>query len=212
MTGLDALVFAILVISGVFAYIRGFVHELLTLAAWAGAALTTLYGFEYVVPYARDIIKVRAVADIGTGLVIFVAVLVVLTVFTRLLARRVQDSSLSTLDRSLGLVFGILRGALLLSFIWVLVAWAVPRDDFPEWISEARTLPLIETGAGLLYALVPEHLQPDSPPDIDEDALELGFTFEELVDPKPKAAGPAETSGYKDRERRDLQRLIEAAQ
>ena len=127
MTGLDALVFAILVISGIFAYIRGFVHELLTLAAWAGAALTTLYGFEYVVPYARDLVTVQAVADIGTGLIIFVAVLVVLTVLTRLLARRVQDSSLSTLDRSLGLVFGVLRGALLLSFMWVLVAWAVPR-------------------------------------------------------------------------------------
>ncbi|MDH3791946.1 MAG: CvpA family protein, partial [Rhodospirillales bacterium] len=96
MTGLDALVFAILVISGVFAYIRGFVHELLTLAAWAGAALTTLYGFEFVVPVVRDFIAIRAVADIGTGLAIFVAVLVVLTVLTRLLARRVQDSSLST--------------------------------------------------------------------------------------------------------------------
>jgi membrane protein required for colicin V production len=212
LTGLDALVFAILLISGGFAYIRGFVHELLTLVAWAGAALTTLYGFEYVVPVARDMISVRAVADIGTGLVIFVAVLVVLTILTRLLARRVQDSSLSTLDRSLGLVFGVLRAALLLSFIWVLVAWAVPRDDFPEWISEARTLPLIETGAGLLYALVPEHLQPESPPDIDANALELDFTFEELVNPQPKVAGPARTSGYKDRERKDLQRLIETSQ
>jgi len=212
LTGLDALVFAILVISGIFAYIRGFVHELLTLAAWAGAALTTLYGFEYVVPYARDLVTVQAVADIGTGLIIFVAVLVVLTVLTRLLARRVQDSSLSTLDRSLGLVFGVLRGALLLSFMWVLVAWAVPRDDFPEWISEARTLPLIETGASLLYALVPEHLQPEDPPDIDEDALELGLSFEELVNPPPKATGPAKASGYKDRERKDLQRLIETSQ
>jgi membrane protein required for colicin V production len=212
VTGLDALVFAILLISGIFAYIRGFVHELLTLAAWAGAALTTLYGFEYVVPYARDLVTVQAVADIGTGLLIFMAVLVVLTVLTRLLARRVQDSSLSTLDRSLGLVFGILRGALLLSFIWVLVAWAVPRDDFPDWISEARTLPLIETGAALLYALVPAHLQPEDPPDIDEDALELGYSFEELVNPQPKPAGPHRASGYKDRERKDLKRLIESSQ
>lgn len=212
MTGLDALVVAILLVSGIFAYIRGFVHELLTLAAWAGAALTTLYGFEYLVPYARDLIAIRAIADIGTGLLIFVAVLVVLTVLTRLVAKRVQDSSLSTLDRSLGLVFGILRGGLLLSFMWVLVAWAVPRDDFPEWISEARTLPLIETGAGLLYALVPERLQPEEPPDIDEDALELGLSFEELVNPQPKAAGPAGASGYKDRQRKELQRLIETSQ
>ena len=97
------------------------------------------------------------------------------------------------------------------AFVWVVVAWAVPRDDFPEWVSEARTLPLIETGAGLLYALVPEHLQPESPPNIDADALELGYSFEDLVNPEPKAAGPTVTSGYKDRERKDLQRLIETS-
>ena len=59
---------------------------------------------------------------------------------------------------------------------------------------------------------MPEHLQPEDPPDIDEDALELGLSFEELVNPPPKAAGPAKASGYKDRERKDLQRLIETAQ
>ena len=46
---------------------------------------------------------------------------------------------------------------------------------------------------------------------IDEDALELGLSFEELVNPPPKAAGPAKASGYKDRERRDLKRLIETS-
>lgn len=212
MTLADFLVIGILLVSGVFAYIRGFVHELLTLAAWGGAALVTLYGFEHVVPHAREMIAIQAVADIGTGLVLFIVVLIVFSIFTRLLARRVQNSSLSTLDRSLGLVFGLLRGAILICFCWVLVAWAVPRRDFPDWVAEARTLPLIETGAGLLYALIPENLQPDDPPDIDDDALDLDLSFQELVEPAPKVAGPSETSGYKDRERKELQRLIEGSQ
>ncbi len=208
----DILVVAILLVSGVFAYIRGFVHELLTLAAWVGAALITLYGFEYLVPYARKLVTAPAVAAIGTGLILFLVVLIVLTIVTRFAARRVQNSSLSTLDRSLGLVFGILRGGLLISFLWIVAAWAVPRRDFPEWIIEAKTLPLIETGAGWLYALVPEHLRPEDDPDIEEDALDLGYSFEQLVDPEPKHAGRRKTSGYKDRERKDLQRLIEASQ
>lgn len=212
MTLADFLVLGILLVSGVFAYIRGFVHELLTLVAWAGAALVTLYGFEHVVPSVREIVRIQAIADIGTGLAIFILVLIVLTMLTRLVARRVQNSALSTLDRSLGLVFGIFRGALLISFCWVLVAWAVPRRDFPDWISEARTLPLVETGAGLLYALVPEHLQPEDEPDIDEDALDLDFSFEDLVSPPPKVAGPSDAKGYKDRERRELERLIEGSQ
>jgi len=212
LTLADFLVLGILLVSGVFAYIRGFVHELLTLAAWAGAALVTLYGFEHVVPTAREFIHIQAIADIGTGLAIFILVLIVLTILTRLLARRVQNSALSTLDRSLGLAFGVLRGALLICFCWVLVAWAVPRRDFPDWIAEAKSLPLVETGAGLLYALIPEHLQPDDEPDIDDDALDLDLSFEELVRPQPKVAGPSETTGYKDRERRELKRLIEGSQ
>lgn len=212
MTLADFLILGILLVSGGFAYVRGFVHELLTLVAWAGATLVTLYGFEYLVPVTREIIAIQAIADISTGLGIFIVVLIVLSLLTRLLARRVQNSSLSTLDRSLGLVFGLLRGALMICFFWVLVAWAVPRDDFPDWIADAKTLPLVEAGAWLLYALVPEHLQPDDEPDLDDDALDLGFSFEDLVDPKPKVAGRGETSGYKDRERKELQRLIEGSQ
>ena len=174
--------------------------------------LATVYGVEYMAPVARDLTGREALADIGAALFLFIVVLVVLSILNRLVARRVQRSSLSTLDRSLGLVFGLLRGGLLICLAWIMVVWAIPRRDFPEWVTEARILPVVEQGASYLYALIPEELQPQDEPDLDEDALELQPSFEQLLRPTPKSDAPKEPTGYKNAERKELDRLIEASQ
>jgi len=63
----DILVFAILLISGLLAFFRGFVREVLSVGAWVGAAFATLYGFAHVRPYARDLIGIDMIADIIAG-------------------------------------------------------------------------------------------------------------------------------------------------
>lgn len=209
---LDILILTVLLVSGLFAFLRGFVQELLSIVAWAGAVLATVYGIEYLAPVARDLTGREGLADIGAALLLFILVLVVLSVLNRLVARRVQRSSLSTLDRSLGLVFGLLRGVLLICLAWIMVVWAIPRRDFPDWVTEARFLPLVEQGASYLYTLVPEELQPHDEPDLDEDAIELSPSFEQLLRPTPKSAAPEEPTGYKNAERKELDRLIEASQ
>ena len=50
-------------------------------------------------------------ADIAAGVAIFLVVLVALSLVTRMLSKRVKDSSLGPLDSSLGLLFGFARGA-----------------------------------------------------------------------------------------------------
>ena len=208
----DLLIVAILALSGFFAFIRGFVHELLAVVAWIGAGLATLYGYPVVKPIVQNLTSYRGVAEIGAGVALFLVVLIALTVLTRMLANRVQNSSLSALDRSLGLLFGILRGATLVSLTWLALSWAVPARDLPEWITEARSLPLVEEGKNLLLALIPAEMRPRTTPYRKELGLEQDYGFEELVNPQPKAPGPDDPSGYKDQERKDLQRLIESAQ
>lgn len=208
----DLLIVAILALSGFFAFIRGFVHELLAVVAWIGAGLATLYGYPAVKPLARDLTSYRGVAEIGIGVALFLVVLIALTVLTRMLANRVQNSSLSALDRSLGLLFGILRGAALVSLTWLGLSWAVPARDLPEWITDARSLPLVEEGKDLLLALIPAEMRPRTAPYRKDLGLGRDHSFEELVNPQPKAPGPDDPSGYKDQERKDLQRLIESAQ
>ena len=54
---MDAAVVVVLVISGLIALVRGFVHEVLGLFAWIGAGVATYYGIDYVIPVARDLVE-----------------------------------------------------------------------------------------------------------------------------------------------------------
>ncbi len=209
----DLIVIAVVAISGLLAFFRGFVQELLALLAWIAAGIATFLGIDYVIPLARQLTTIQPLADIGAGTVIFLAVLVVLTIVTRLLVRRVRRSGLGTLDHSLGLLFGLFRGAVLIAIAWVVVAWTFQEEKYPDWITEARTLPLVQQGALALYDLVPEQLRPkEPPPGLAPDSGAGGLSFESLREIAPKAAVAEERSGYKEQERKAMQGLVEQNQ
>ena len=112
-----------------------------------------------------------------------------------------------------GMVFGLLRGAVLVCMAWLALAWTVPREDYPKWLMEARSLPLIERGALALIDLVPPHLRPSGGfPGMSPTSLGGASIFDTLINPIPKDAGPEDRSGYNDDERKGIQQLIETKQ
>jgi len=210
ITVADLVVLAVLLISAAIAFVRGFVHEVLSIAAWVGAAIGTLYAFSLVQPYARDLIAIDLLADIGAGVAIFLAILIVLAVITRLLARRVQNSALGALDRSLGLVFGLARGAVILAAAWLVIVWALPEPaDRPAWINEAKSRRLVAAGGAALAAVLPRSMRLDA----GDDATLKGSTpqpdYQGLAQPAPKADAPETPKGYKKDERRAMERLTD---
>jgi membrane protein required for colicin V production len=156
MTSADLIIIAILALSALLAFMRGFVREVLSIGAWVGAALATIYGFPIAQPYARKYIEVALFADIAAGVAIFIVALIVLTVLSHALSRNVRSSALGAVDRSLGLLFGLVRGAVLVCLAYLVMAWAIPQEDRPVWVAEARALPLVQQGAGLLLKILPE--------------------------------------------------------
>jgi membrane protein required for colicin V production len=156
MTSADLIIIAILALSALLAFMRGFVREVLSIGAWVGAALATIYGFPIAQPFARKYIEVALFADIAAGVAIFVVALIILTVLSHALSRNVRSSALGAVDRSLGLLFGLVRGAVLVCLAYLVMAWAIPQEDRPVWVAEARTLPLVQQGAGLLLKILPE--------------------------------------------------------
>ncbi|MBM3548428.1 MAG: CvpA family protein [Alphaproteobacteria bacterium] len=216
----DGLVVAIILLSGIFAFFRGFVKESLAIGAWVGAALAALYGFKYARPIARQFITVEMIADVTAAVVPFIASLIVLSLVSGALSRRVQDSRLSAVDRSLGFLFGVARGAVIVCLALLVVNWAVPRDQRPEWISEAKTLPAIERGAQWLLNLLPREATSQSWAAADdakrkaEQAMELKRSYDRLVSP-PAQANPGareERPGYTADQRRDLDGLVRKTQ
>ncbi len=211
----DVVIALVILSSGMFAFFRGFVHELLAVISWIGAALATLYGFPYLQPRVRELITVPLIADITAGVVIFLIVLIVLSILTRVLSHRIRTSALGPLDRSLGLVFGFLRGALLVCVAWLMFAWVLPREDYPEWVTEAKLQPLVERGSILLVGLLPERLlggpaaTPGAAGSEAEQLRAIRKEYQNLLKPPTKGDAPENEPGYNSRMRDEMRRAIE---
>ena len=210
----DAAVVLVILISGLLAFFRGLVHEVLAVISWIGAALATIYGFPYARPYATELITVPLIADMVAGVGIFLVTLIVLSVLTNFVARRIRRSALGPLDRSLGLVFGFLRGAALIAVAWLGLNLVLPREDHPEWITEAKVRPLVARGAVLLVSILPARLRRElgaksgaAKDGINE--LQRLQDYRNLLSPPAKVDAAAGEAGYNSRERDEMLRAIE---
>jgi membrane protein required for colicin V production len=220
----DIAVVALVLISGLLALARGLVREVLSVGAWVGAAIATLYLFRFAQPVARTYIEVELIADIAAGVALFVVTLIVLSLVSHALSRRVRDSALGPLDRSLGLVFGLVRGVALVALAYLIFAALFPPEDRPAWVAEARTEPLMAEGAAVLASILPERWVAQSVGAADEakraagQGIETGKAVQPLAEPIFKTpaietrAGQPVDPGYKDQERKDLERLIQSSQ
>jgi membrane protein required for colicin V production len=222
----DIAVIVILLLSALLAFARGLVREVLSVGAWVGAAFATLYLFPHVLPMVQQIVAKELIAKAVAGLGIFLVALILLSIISHQLSKGVRGSALSAVDRSLGFVFGIARGAVIVCLAYLSVAWVFPPTDQPRWLRDARTMPVIQSGADMLRNLVPDRTRSNAATGaqsaasaalektnkaIQEEALRR------LSVPQPTAANatnadaPAPESGYKDRDRSDLDRLFETA-
>jgi membrane protein required for colicin V production len=141
-------------------------------------------------------------------------VLVIMTILTGFVARSVRSSALSPIDRSLGFIFGLLRGAFILSLAFLLLDFVQPADR-PTWVKEAKSAPYLEQGAELLRTVLPEPLKSKSTTAAQEviqtvtPALEADRALRALTNPTtPPAATPDSPPAYTQGDRTGLDRLI----
>ena len=136
---LDIILIAIMLISGFLAMVRGFTREVLSVFSWAVAAVAALYltpkYWEVLQPY----IDKPSIAQIVFAAGVFVVSLIVVSLITFRISDKVLDSRVGALDRTLGFIFGLARGFLLVAIVFILFT-ALARDQ-PEWVRNARSYP-----------------------------------------------------------------------
>ncbi len=208
----DIAVIVVVLVSAFLAYARGFVHEILSVAGWIGAGFITIYAFPIVQPYARDLIPIELAADLAAGVVVFIVSLAILSILTRAISKRVQDSALNALDRSLGFLFGMARGAVLVCLVYIAIEWMMPVVDQPAWLRNARTMPLIEAGAEMLRSLIPEEAAAASNTAAEQTnkLIESQKIIEGLIAPEPKSDEAETLEGYGEKIRSEMERLIDS--
>jgi membrane protein required for colicin V production len=212
---LDLAIIAILLVSGGLAFMRGFVHEVLAVAAWVGAALATLHGLPALRGIARAQISSTFVADLVTGAVIFLVSLLVFAVVTKAISRRVRESALNSVDSSLGFIFGLLRGAVIVCLAYMLADWIIGRDPQPQWLAQAKARPLMERGAQMIRSIAPDELglaeeKTRAAADGAQDVLEMQRAYRNLTSPQPRKTNDQGNDGaYSSGERKDMDRLFQ---
>ncbi|ETR74881.1 colicin V synthesis protein [Afipia sp. P52-10] len=206
ITLLDIIVLAVMLLSGLLAMIRGFMREILSIAAWAAAAVTTLYAFPRLLPQAKAYFNNDTVAAIAVIAGVFIGTLVVATIITSRISDMVLDSRIGALDRTLGFLFGLGRGLLIVVVAFMFFAWLVPDKQQPDWVRSAKSLSVLQSTGNWLMTLLPD--------DPETTILKrLKRDKDEQTDATPErpanAAVASDAGGYSKNQREGLRQLIE---
>jgi membrane protein required for colicin V production len=153
---LDLGVLGVVLISALLSTMRGFTREVLAIGSWAAAAAAAYYFYPHVLPYLEPYIHKQAVAQAVAAAVVFFATLIIVSLFTVRVSDAILDSKIGALDRSLGFVFGALRGFLLAVVAFSIFNWLVGDKQQPEWVRTAKTRPALDGTARYVISLLPE--------------------------------------------------------
>lgn len=246
---IDVIVLLVLIASVLIAFLRGFIREILTIIGIIGGMAAAYFTGPMLAPTMRgwlgvkeavegeeqaklfDLIPYIYVADALAYGAIFIVFVVILSFLSHFLAEFVSKIGLGALDRTLGVIFGIVRGVLLVGIIYLPVYANVTTESKQKWMEGSKTAPYLEVVAGWLYALVPEDMRTEveklsgegNPAQklLEAQGLTGGDPAKEgetsggapadpaTGDAKPDDAKPKDTQGYTDKDRKAMDKLIE---
>src|ERR1700719_1725547 len=153
---LDIVLIVVMLISGLLAMVRGFMREVLSITAWVIAAGATLYSYGKLLPLAKQYFNNDIVAAVAVVGGVFLLTLLIVSVLTIRLSDMVLDSRVGALDRTLGFLFGLARGLVIVVVAFMFFNWLVPDRSQPEWVKGAKSR-VVLTGTGQwLMSMLPE--------------------------------------------------------
>lgn len=154
---LDVILVVIMLISALLAMTRGLTREMLSIMSWALAALAALFIYPLYRDTVRQWIEPDILADGVLIVTVFVLVLITVSLITVRLSNRVLDSRIGAVDSTLGFLFGLVRGLILVVIAYELLIAITPKETLPSWVTQARSLPVIESTGKAIISLLPDN-------------------------------------------------------
>jgi len=199
ITLLDIILLVVMLISGLLAMIRGFMREILSIGAWGIAALVTLYSYAKLLPSVKPYFNSDMVAAGVTVVGVFLATLLVVSIVTVKISDMILDSRVGALDRTLGFLFGLGRGLIIVVIAFLFFAWLVPDRSQPTWVRGAKSRVVLQSTGQWLMSMLPEdpestilkRLKRPKPEDQDTPQDTGPDQPVQPAQPAPKAPNPA---------------------
>src|SRR5438128_2975792 len=178
ITLLDLILLVVMLISALLAMVRGFMREVLSIASWAAAALLTLYAYPRLKPIVLQYFSNDIVASAITIGGVFLGTLLIVSVITIKISDTILDSRVGALDRTLGFLFGLARGLVIVVVAFLFFAWLVPAKTQPAWVANAKSKVMLQRTGDWLMSMLPD--DPES------------TILKRLKRPRPDDAEPAD--------------------
>ncbi len=141
MTSFDYAVIAIIVLSAVVGWWRGFLYELFSLIGWLAAYIVASTFSAQMMPHVPMEVGADNVRSAAAFAALFIATLIVGALFAWFLARLAKYAGLSGMDGKFGAIFGMLRGGLVvIALVWLAGLTDLPQKPF--WRDALSSKPL----------------------------------------------------------------------
>lgn len=212
LTLLDIILLAVMLLSAILAMVRGFMREVLSIASWAAAAIVTVLAYPKLLPIAKQYIGNDIAAAVIVAGGVFLGVLLIVAMVTVKISDMILDSRVGALDRTLGFLFGLARGLIIVVVAFLFFAWLVPERSQPEWVLNAKSRVVLQSTGQALMSMLPEdpegYLRKFKRPK-DEETEPPAEPRSQRSD-VPAAAGSGEQTGYDRSDRARMQQLLQA--
>jgi membrane protein required for colicin V production len=157
----DFLIVLVILVSAGYAAWRGFLSETLSIMSWVAAAFGCLYFGPYLIPLVRGLVSAPWVASVLAYAAVFLAVFIPFSFMSHRFSETVKHSPIGPLDRALGIAFGVVRGLVAVGLAYIAFTYFVPIRQQPNWMAQARLLPVVQTTSDILLSLVPNQAHQD---------------------------------------------------
>ncbi|MCB9990498.1 MAG: CvpA family protein [Rhodospirillales bacterium] len=232
----DVIVLAVLLISAGIAFFRGFIREVLTILGVVGGLVAAYFGGPSLSPVVREWFSGDAAADdpqkllgvlpydvaadaLAYGL-IFIIVVIVLSVASHLLSGWAKAIGLGAVDRTFGVVFGIVRGVIILALLYLPVHVLVDQDLRDNWFKDSRTHFYVAGTADWMMKFLPDSIKDDAAQKAEEAAESMAKTTREKLqeldvlrdgaqDKQETAPEQESAPGYEGEQRENMNELFE---
>ena len=201
---LDLILIGIMIISGLLALMRGFTREVLSLLAWGIAGLAALGAVlsPELNELAGQYLQPEIVAKIALGGGVFLIVLIIMSLISVRIADWVLDSAAGAFDRTMGFMYGLARGLLLVAIAYLFYVWLVPEQKQEEWVRNARLLPVVKEVSNVVISFLPA--------DVADVLRNKTYVTNQDEAPAQPGSGEPEGEGYQTGQQQNLNRLIES--
>lgn len=166
MSGLNYFdIFALVLVlaSGSFAYMRGFAREVLSILGWIASAIVAYLAAPLVapllnsVPYLGNIVEHSCELGIlGAFAITFAVALIVSTFISSVVISVTKLPGINIMNRTLGLLFGVLRGGFILTIILLVVDTALPTGGIFDTISNSNSAEIFQYSKELMRDNIPD--------------------------------------------------------